>query len=206
VSNGVPAQRVSGSKSVQELERQTNVALERLNAQIKNVSSGGVSAADMAALQAQINQLFALSGANVNNGGTGTSTPVPPSGSVMVTTDGITITGNGSSVPIALVEPILYSSIATSTTPYPVTATDYFIQASASAGADIIVNLPTSVGPDPNGRSRVLVIKKLDANPHNVVVTAAGADTIDGLATQTITLQYDSLRLWDGAAGAWSIW
>jgi hypothetical protein len=86
-----------------------------------------------------------------------------------------------------------------------VLATDQFIRASASAGADIIENLPASVGPV-NGRSRVLIFKKMDANAHNVVITAAGADTIDGAATVTITIRYDVVRLVDGAAGAWSIW
>lgn len=135
----------------------------------------------------------------------GVSDPPPPP-DISVITDGVTITGDGDAVPIALVEPFLFAVRSVSVSPDAVQASDQIILASAGAGADIIENLPASVGPDANGRSRVLIFKKMDVNPHNVVITAAGADTIDGAATSTITIQFDMLRLVDGAAGVWSIW
>jgi hypothetical protein len=135
----------------------------------------------------------------------GVGGPASNPGISSVVTDGITISGDGVNTSIALIEPVLFAVTSTSTTPYAVVATDVFVLASAGAGADIIVNLPASVGPM-HGRSRILIFKKMDANPHNVVVTRAGADTIDGGTTATITIQFDMVRLVDGSAGAWSIW
>ncbi len=50
------------------------------------------------------------------------------------------------------------------------------------------------------------VIKKMDANAHNVVVGPDGADTIDGVnsaVNSTITIQNDTIKLVDFAAGVW---
>lgn len=100
-----PAQRVSGSQSVADLERQTNIALGRVNAQIQaSAGAGGISAAAFAAQQARIDELFALSGNDINNGGTGNPAPTPATQTVTV--DGTTITGDGGSSPLSLVVPV----------------------------------------------------------------------------------------------------
>jgi hypothetical protein len=143
---------------------------------------------------------------NINKGGgSGTPGPVgPPGPPSPVFTDGVTIGGNGNGTPIFLIEPLAYSVRSTSTTPDAVTATDVFIFASATAGADIIENLPAATG-----SGRILIFKKMDANAHNVVITPNGTDTIDGVnnaTLSTLTIQYDALRLVDAASGAWAIW
>lgn len=120
-----------------------------------------------------------------------------------VFTDGTTISGDGTSRnELALIKPLTYNVRATSTTPDPVTATDVFVLSSATAGADIVEDLPAATG-----SGRVLIFKKMDANAHNVVITPNGADMLDGAnAVVNITIQYDAVRLLDAAAGAWVIW
>jgi hypothetical protein len=84
---------------------------------------------------------------------------------------------------------------------YSVGASEGFIAAASSAGADIAVNLPQAAG-----SGRALVIVKTDANAHNVVVTASGSDTINGAATVNLSSQYQALRIVDAAAGEWLEW
>jgi hypothetical protein len=75
-------------------------------------------------------------------------------------------------------------------------------QCSASAGADFIFDLPPATG-----SGEVAIVKKMDANAHNIVITPNGTDTIDGTnATVSITIQMDAVKLVDSAAGAWSVW
>jgi hypothetical protein len=102
--------------------------------------------------------------------------------------------------------PILVT-LAIGASPYtasldPLKFTFYFV--SASAGSDFTFTLPAATG-----SAAVAIVKKMDANAHNIVIGPTGADTIDGVnnaTLSTITLQYDALRLIDGAAGAYSIW
>lgn len=66
---------------------------------------------------------------------------------------------------------------------------DGVVLVDATAGA-VTLTLPaanTMLG-------RVVTVKKLDA-VNNVVLDGAGAETIDGAATQTLTTQYGSLRV-----------
>jgi hypothetical protein len=192
---------------------QINKLFEQIGKDIAKSGSGPMAAKP--AIAPSPNGVVNLGGASpgniteVNKGGSGSPGPVGPpgpAGTSSVVTDGVTITGDGNATLIALIEPFLFATRDASVSPDAVLSTDQFIRASASAGADIIENLPASVGPDANGRSRVLIFKKMDANAHNVVITAAGADTIDGAATVSITKQYDAMRLWDAAAGQWSVW
>ena len=77
-------------------------------------------------------------------------------------------------------------------------------RASASAGADFLFTLPPATG-----SGELAVIKKMDANAHNIVVGPNGTDTIDGAnsaANSTITIQYDDVRLVDSGAGTWDTW
>lgn len=206
------AQRLQGSKTVDELERQTNFALSNLNKQIGSIPIDTVKQAEFTALSKQVALLTQISGNDTNNGGTGSPGPAGSGGSgggggggAGVATDGITIGGNGTDTPIFLQEPVLFAVRSTSTSPDAVTATDFYILASSSAGADIVENLPASVGPV-NGRTRIIYFKKMDANAHNVAVTPNGTDTIDGVnAPVNLTTQYSAVALLDGSAGAWSL-
>ncbi len=75
--------------------------------------------------------------------------------------------------------------------------------ANSSAGADFIFNLPVATG-----TGDALIVKKVDANAHNIAVTPNGTNTIDGVnAAVNLTTQWvPVLRLIDSAAGAWSVW
>lgn len=94
-------------------------------------------------------------------------------------------------------------TVANAASPYLVGAQgDQFIAAAAGAGADTVVNLPSAIG----AGNRVIV-KKTDANPHNISVVPNGTDTIDGVnAAVNISSQWGVLRLIDAAAGGWMTW
>jgi hypothetical protein len=108
---------------------------------------------------------------------------------------GLTLTIN------ALAAGLSFNVTNTAVTPYAVTATDVAIGGSASAGADQIINLPAATG-----SGRVLVFSKRDANAFNIVITANGGDLINAAGTATITVQYDTIRLYDNTAGVWATW
>ena len=72
----------------------------------------------------------------------------------------------------------------------------------AAAGADFVLNLPAA-----SGGGNIVVVKKNDANAHNIAITPSGTDTIDGVnAAVNISLQNDALRLIDSGVGTWVIW
>ena len=57
------------------------------------------------------------------------------------------------------------------------------------------------------GSGNVAIIKKIDANAHNIAVTPNGSDTIDGVnAAVDIAIQWSVLRVVDAASGAWDAW
>jgi hypothetical protein len=94
-----------------------------------------------------------------------------------------------------------WTMATTATTPYTVgSGFNAFVRGSATAGADQIINLPAATG-----SGWMTMMKKMDANPHNIVVTRAGTDTIDGLTTYTLSNQYSAVQLVDGAAGLWDV-
>jgi hypothetical protein len=85
--------------------------------------------------------------------------------------------------------------------PYTVAPDDFFIVASAGTGADTIVLLPPATG-----SGRPLDIKKVDANPYNIGVTPASADTVDDAAGPfNILTRYASYTLVDYSPGKWAI-
>lgn len=72
-----------------------------------------------------------------------------------------------------------------------------------SAGSpvvDITRTLPAATG-----TGNIFNYKKIDSTTYNIIVTAAGSDTVDGLATYTLVNQYQFLRLQDAASGKWDI-
>jgi hypothetical protein len=85
--------------------------------------------------------------------------------------------------------------------PYTVAADDYFILALAGTDADTIIELPAATG-----LGRPLDVKKIDANPYNIAVSPAGADTVDDAAGAfNILVRYASYTLVDYAPGKWAI-
>lgn len=116
-----------------------------------------------------------------------------------VNVDGITITGDGtagSPLVSAAGSGFTYTTTLVNTTPYtivPVTAYNvYYVDATAG---NIIINFPTAVG-----NLAWYVIKKIDSSSNTVTLTPNGAETIDGLSTQTIRFQNTSVDVYsDGA-------
>jgi len=101
----IPFPRLKQPKDFADATVQINKAFEMFRQAIMNAGgTGGVPMAEFLALQAQVKNLTALSGNDINNGGTGNPAPTPATQTV--TTDGTTITGDGGSSPISLVVPV----------------------------------------------------------------------------------------------------
>ncbi len=75
-------------------------------------------------------------------------------------------------------------------------ATDAVISVDASGG-DVTVTLPTAVGIS----GRTYYIKKTDSSFNSVYVQAFGAQTIDGLTTQELSVQYESMQIVSDGTG-----
>ena len=144
---------------------------------------------------------------NVNKGG-GSPGPVgPPGPPSPVFTDGVTIGGDGNGTPLFsfVLSSFLVVTNAFAASPYSATLEEQqvtYFRCSSSAGADFVFDLPAATG-----SGNVAVIKKSDANAHNIAVTPNGSDTIDGVnAVANISIQYSVLRLVDVTTGAWETW
>lgn len=89
-----------------------------------------------------------------------------------------------------------YTPVAVNTTPYAVVPNTgwYMYLVDATAGA-ITMNFPTAVG-----NNAVYTVKKVDNSANTVILTPNGAETIDGLATQTIRFQNTSVDLYSDNA------
>jgi hypothetical protein len=84
-----------------------------------------------------------------------------------------------------------------STTPHNVTTTaGTLILLCDATAAGITVNLPTITG-----NTAVYRIKKTDASANTVTIDPAGAETVEGAATATLTTQYESIDLACSASG-----
>jgi hypothetical protein len=105
-------------------------------------------------------------------------------------------------VGVALSSNLLNVKIITyADSPYAVGPEDEVIIASAGTAANTVVNLPAATG-----SGRPLDLKKADANPYNIAVIPAGADTIDDDANPLNSLvQYGSYTLVDYSMGKWAI-
>jgi hypothetical protein len=77
------------------------------------------------------------------------------------------------------------TAIATKITDYTITANDHILIVDASAAVRTMT-LPTAVGI----AGRQYIIKKKDNSANSVIIAAAGAETIDGVATVTMSIQW----------------
>lgn len=94
----------------------------------------------------------------------------------------------------------LYGEVTVVTETYSVLAGDAIVLVDSTGGA-FTVTLPAATG-----SGRILTFKKTDVAANAVTLDGAGAETIDGAATNTdIDAQWDTLTIVDGASGAWSI-
>jgi hypothetical protein len=89
-----------------------------------------------------------------------------------------------------------YTVVNVNTTPYnivPVTGI-YVYLVDATAGS-ITINFPTAVG-----NTALYTVKKVDASVNTVVLDPNGAETLDGLSTQTIRFQNTSVDIYSDNA------
>jgi len=83
-----------------------------------------------------------------------------------------------------------YVSVITKSLDSTLLLTENVILSNASGG-DLTITLPSAA----SSNGKLYNIKKIDASANNVVITADGADLIDGTATLTTNIQYQSFTL-----------
>jgi hypothetical protein len=89
-----------------------------------------------------------------------------------------------------------YTPVAVNTTPYAVVPiTGWYMYLVDATAGNITINFPTAVG-----NNAVYTVKKVDASANTVILTPNGAETIDGLATQTIRFQNTSVDVYSDNA------
>lgn len=89
-----------------------------------------------------------------------------------------------------------YITVAVNTTPYAVVPiTGWYMYLVDATAGNITINFPTAVG-----NNAVYTVKKVDASANTVILTPNGAETIDGLATQTIRFQNTSVDIYSNNA------
>jgi hypothetical protein len=79
--------------------------------------------------------------------------------------------------------------IRTITTTASAGVTDKTILGDATGGS-LVVNLPTAASAFSTNSGTIYIVKKIDASVNTVTITAAGADLIDGAASQLLVTQY----------------
>jgi hypothetical protein len=75
--------------------------------------------------------------------------------------------------------------------PYDALPTDYVLLGSTTATNAVQINLPDASSND----GREYVIKKIDFDAGPIVIMPLGADTIDGDASENLTVRYDSITV-----------
>jgi len=83
-------------------------------------------------------------------------------------------------------------SIVFGDSPYTITDSDGYSTVLADSGSGAItVNLPTAA----DNEGREILVKKTDSTNNKVTIDGEGAETIDGLTTFDLVLQYDYVRV-----------
>jgi hypothetical protein len=90
-------------------------------------------------------------------------------------------------------------AVAAKSADYTLTNTDEYVEFDATAAAR------TATLPAATGSGRKFIIAKIDAGVNTVTIDAAGAETINGVATKLINIQHECYTLVDRASGAWII-
>jgi hypothetical protein len=114
-------------------------------------------------------------------------------------TDKVIVSGSNGNVGIGNISPLSAldvsgscapGAVATFTTTSSLGVADSVALADATGGA-FTITLPAAA----SAPRRRYVVKKIDASANVVTIQGNGAETIDGLNTQTLALQYDSLEV-----------
>lgn len=109
--------------------------------------------------------------------------------------DQITVDDDGSHIHEALFQD--FTEIDNTDSPYTVLATDYALHVDTTGGP-VTIDLAAIAGQ----ANRVLLIKDSggDAAANNITIDASGAETIDGLTTLVLNVDYESVQLQGGSA------
>lgn len=112
-----------------------------------------------------------------------------------VNVDGVTITGDGTSgnpLVAAGASGFTYSKTLVNTTPYAIVpTTGYNVYHVDATTGSITIKFPTAVG-----NTAWYVVKKIDSSANTVILDPNGAETLDGLSTQTIRFQNTSVDIY----------
>lgn len=111
-----------------------------------------------------------------------------PGNTITLNPDGLYSAGGGGG--------FAYTVINVNTTPYTILPTSgvyvYLVDATA---ASITINFPTAIG-----NTALYTIKKTDSSANTVILDPNGAQTLDGLSTQTIRFQNTSIDVYSDNA------
>lgn len=112
-----------------------------------------------------------------------------------VNVDGVTITGDGTSgnpLVAAGASGFTYSKTLVNTTPYTIVpVSGYNVYHVDATTGTMTINFPTAVG-----NTAWYVVKKIDSSSNTVILDPNGAETLDGLSTQTIRFQNTSVDIY----------
>ncbi len=89
------------------------------------------------------------------------------------------------------------TSVNNAASPYTIVAADSVLLCDATAGA-VVLNLPAATA-----TGREITLKKTDSTANACTFTRGGADTIDGVNTVALTVQYAAAKLADAASAVW---
>ena len=93
-----------------------------------------------------------------------------------------------------------FKSITTADSPYTLTTSDYIVKVSANTG-DVLISLPAAAKGLVGGRSSKFEIHRADNTGHAVNLLGGGSELINGDASQSLVLQYDSVTVASDGTG-----
>ena len=108
----------------------------------------------------------------------------------------LTLNPDGLYVPAGGGGGFAYTVVNVNTTPYNIVPiTGVYVYLVDATGGNITMNFPTAVG-----NTALYTIKKVDGSANTVILDPSGAQTLDGLATQTIRFQNTSVDIYSDNA------
>lgn len=114
----------------------------------------------------------------------------------------------GGSITTTFSNVLLYSTLglklpgSTKTTTYNMSQQDAFLFADATT-AGFTITLPAASGAANGTIGQFFVIQKIDATANVVTISRAGADTINGAASKTLTTQYAGILIFGTGDTSW---
>lgn len=176
-NNGV----VVGSQPVINFIPGTNITITTANDSNNTRSNVTISTSGLGTMATQNANNVTISGGTIQN--------------VALTLDSLNSTPIGASSPSTGVFTTMstsgvYATIVTKTANYTLTTTDFTVLANSSTAA-FTLTLPTAV----NASGQIYTIKKIDSSANAVTISTTLSQTIDGLASYSLSYQYQGLQV-----------